>query len=169
MVAGKKGDFRAQVHQVINVAAAAVALVLRRPSRSPRLVPLPARSPRPRNRPATSSPAPSSATRRPPCSAERQPVQRLRRRTRPVVQFWGGGNVYVLGVSDSTTTQPVQPGGGRVQQLHARPGVRDRGTNPCEARRPRGPAVRSATRSAIPCRKRSSTTPGNGDLTFTVN
>ena len=41
------------------------------------------------------------------------------------VQFWGGGRVYVLGVSDTTTTSPYSPAVAVVQQLHARPGVRD--------------------------------------------
>ena len=85
------------------------------------------------------------------------------------VQFWGGGSVYVLGVSDSTTASPYSPAVAVFNNSTHALVCATAGPTPARARPAAGPAARSTTRSVIPCRKRSSTTPGNGDLTFTVN
>ena len=83
------------------------------------------------------------------------------------VQFWGGGDVYVLGVSDTTTTSPYSPAVAVFNNsTHAL--VCATANNTARAHRPRGPAVGQLPLGHSVQEEIFYNT-GNGDLTFTVN
>jgi hypothetical protein len=84
------------------------------------------------------------------------------------VQFWGGGRVYVLGVSDSTTTSPYSPAVAVFNNsTHAL--VCATSNNTCEGT----PASWTSGAVSYPFGHSVQETifynQGNGDLTFTVN
>jgi hypothetical protein len=84
------------------------------------------------------------------------------------VQFWGGGHVYVLGVSDSTTTSPYSPAVADFNNSTHALVCATAGTNPC----PGTPATWTSGAVSYPfghsVQEEISYNTGNGNLTFTV-
>ena len=85
------------------------------------------------------------------------------------VQFWGGGDVYVLGVSDSTTTSPYSPAVAVFNNSTHALVCATAGTNPC----PGTPASWTSGAVSYPfghsVQEEIFYNTANGNLTFTVN
>ncbi len=85
------------------------------------------------------------------------------------VQFWGGGNVYVLGVSDSTTTSPYSPAVAQFNNSTHALICSSAGTFAC----PGTPASWTSGATSYPSghsvQEEIFYSQANGDLTFTVN
>lgn len=85
------------------------------------------------------------------------------------VQFWGGGNVYVLGVSDSTTTSPYSPAVAQFNNSTHAIICSTAGTFAC----PGTPASWTNGTVSYPSghsvQEEIFYNTGNGNLTFTVN
>jgi hypothetical protein len=85
------------------------------------------------------------------------------------VQFWGGGDVYVLGVSDSTTTSPYSPAVAVFNNSTHALICATAGTFAC----PGTPASWTSGAVSYPVghsvQEEIFYNTGNGDLTFTVN
>ena len=85
------------------------------------------------------------------------------------VQFWGGGNVYVLGVSDSTTTSPYSPAVAVFNNSTHALVCATAGTNPCAGT----PASWTSGAVSYPVghsvQEEIFYNTSNGNLTFTVN
>ena len=85
------------------------------------------------------------------------------------VQFWGGGSVYVLGVSDSTTTSPYSPAVAKFNNSTHAIICSTAGTVAC----PGTPASWTSGAVSYPfghsVQEEIFYNQGNGDLTFTVN
>ena len=85
------------------------------------------------------------------------------------VQFWGGGSVYVLGVSDSTTTSPYSPAVAQFNNSTHAIICSTAGTFAC----PGTPASWTNGTTSYPfghsVQEEIFYNQGNGDLTFTVN
>ncbi len=85
------------------------------------------------------------------------------------VQFWGGGNVYVLGVSDSTTASPYSPAVAMFNNSTHAVVRATAGTNPCAGT----PASWTSGAVSYPVghsvQEEIFYNTGNGDLTFTMN
>ena len=84
------------------------------------------------------------------------------------VQFWGGGAVYVLGVSDSTTASPYSPAVAVFNNSTHALVCATAGTNPCAGT----PAGWTSGAVSYPVghsvQEQIFYNTGNGDLTFTV-
>jgi hypothetical protein len=84
------------------------------------------------------------------------------------VQFWGGGNVYVLGVSDTTTTSPYSPAVAVFNNsTHALVCATSNGT--CAGTPASWTSGAVSYPSGRSVHEEIFYNTGNGDLTFTVN
>ena len=84
------------------------------------------------------------------------------------VQFWGGGAVYVLGVSDSTTASPYSPAVAVFNNSTHALVCATAGTNPCAGTPPSWTSGAVSYPSGHSVQEQIFYNTGNGDLTFTV-
>lgn len=85
------------------------------------------------------------------------------------VQFWGGGNVYVLGVSDTTTTSPYSPAVAVFNNSTHALVCATAGTNTCAGTPTSWTSGSVSYPSGHSVQETIFYNQGNGDLTFTVN
>ncbi len=85
------------------------------------------------------------------------------------VQFWGGGNVYVLGVSDTTTTSPYSPAVAEFNNSTHALICATAGTTPCSGTPASWTSGTVSYPSGHSVQEEIFYNTSNGDLTFTVN